>query len=529
MKRLVLVFLAMLLGGASHLNAATGKRKALLIGNDTYSGVGFKPLNGAPSNDVDALKLALVGSGFDKNEIVVRKNLNSRTFLSAIVEFAQGLQTDDSVLVYYSGHGFSLDQVDYLVSTDFSLVDGLTKADAINQNVSLVDVLAQLTNVKTKAIILDACRSQLPVYKSASDPRLANLEQLAVQKGTGSLIGYSTSNGKVASGTSPKGLSLYTQYLVNSLNQRPSSMLLALAVAKNMTYENSSPHQVAAFYDEMGGGDFPLLGVPPPPTPPNLSTWDEIPTGLSWTTTDNHTPLTWTSARYYCSSLSIDGYTDWRLPTLNELRGLHEYPSHTKYQLNPAFQLSDRYMWTSTLAYSSATTDAYMRWDFKKTESSFESKNTANALCVRDNFDVALNRIFELARRDDLSTLTRMHDNDADNTWSASITLPGSAGNWVWGCHLRQLNDGRKQYYDFVYESVYLEQTDAALQERIDSLGTRISTLGGFEDKGKLGKMEFYKSADGLSFTIHINRATRKLLFTIYPRGIEPKADDYND
>lgn len=46
-------------------------------------------------------------------------------------------------------------------------------------------------------------------------------------------------------------------------------------------------------------------------------------TGLMWATKDNGKDINWKNAQQYCQSFTAGGYTDWRLPTVEELKTLY--------------------------------------------------------------------------------------------------------------------------------------------------------------------------------------------------------------
>jgi hypothetical protein len=47
-------------------------------------------------------------------------------------------------------------------------------------------------------------------------------------------------------------------------------------------------------------------------------------TRVMWTLKDNGSSIDWNGAVAYCKSLRIGGYSDWQLPTIQELQGLHD-------------------------------------------------------------------------------------------------------------------------------------------------------------------------------------------------------------
>ena len=47
-------------------------------------------------------------------------------------------------------------------------------------------------------------------------------------------------------------------------------------------------------------------------------------TGLMWASKDNGEDINWKDAKQYCESYRGGGYTDWRMPTQDELAGIYD-------------------------------------------------------------------------------------------------------------------------------------------------------------------------------------------------------------
>ncbi|MDM8541869.1 DUF1566 domain-containing protein [Desulfococcaceae bacterium HSG9] len=58
-------------------------------------------------------------------------------------------------------------------------------------------------------------------------------------------------------------------------------------------------------------------------------------TGLIWAANDNEKDINWKDAKQYCENYTAGGYTDWRLPTIDELKGI--YNSESSYMMDCAF------------------------------------------------------------------------------------------------------------------------------------------------------------------------------------------------
>jgi len=99
-------------------------------------------------------------------------------------------------------------------------------------------------------------------------------------------------------------------------------------------------------------------GQTPRYTRASNSVTDEL-THLMWQ--DDATPETmaWSDAQSYCSNLSLDGYTDWRLPTRKELVGLSDYGRYSP-AIDPIFQNTISNIYWSSTTYASNTSLAWI-------------------------------------------------------------------------------------------------------------------------------------------------------------------------
>ncbi len=97
----------------------TGRRLALLIGNDRYA-MPIPPLE-TPPRDVDSVAAVLkTRLGFDTR---ILKNAGKADIIRAVAALAREAQPADSVLLYYAGHGYLMDDTDmgYWIPSDASV------------------------------------------------------------------------------------------------------------------------------------------------------------------------------------------------------------------------------------------------------------------------------------------------------------------------------------------------------------------------------------------------------------------------
>ena len=65
-----------------------------------------------------------------------------------------------------------------------------------------------------------------------------------------------------------------------------------------------------------------------PPTSDQAPPWTDESTGLMWTRSDNAADLDFGGAVAYCKNLNRAGFSDWRLPEMEELKGIYDPSSN---------------------------------------------------------------------------------------------------------------------------------------------------------------------------------------------------------
>lgn len=194
-----------------------GAKQALVFGNGAYDGMELPN----PPNDAKAMTSLLTEAGFT---IDSRINASRAQMLEAIDRFARVIRQPGTkvAVFYYAGHGVQLDWRNYLVPVD-AIVD--KRSDIQARCADLNAFLGQLAEIKDKTfiVILDACRDD--PFGNRYKPEARGLSQFDAP--VGSLLGYATAPGKVASDGSGKN-GLYTENLVRELSQRAGRLEDAL-------------------------------------------------------------------------------------------------------------------------------------------------------------------------------------------------------------------------------------------------------------------------------------------------------------
>ncbi|WP_414552715.1 caspase, EACC1-associated type [Anabaena sp. CCY 0017] len=194
------------------------KKIALLIGISEYQ-PGLAQLPKAV-NDVEAMQRVLVDSergGFAEGDVTVLKNPQRQDMAEAIEDLYTKCQKDDLVLLYFSGHGVTVANGDFYLSTRSTEKNqgNLRTASAVAAR----DVHSWMNGSKSKrlVVILDCCFSgAFAKGLTAKDSGAIDLQQYL--GGEGRAILTASTSTQYAYESDGLDLSIYTNYLVEGIS-----------------------------------------------------------------------------------------------------------------------------------------------------------------------------------------------------------------------------------------------------------------------------------------------------------------------
>jgi TPR repeat protein len=267
---LTILLAAMVFGHLAASSAEAQTRRAFLVGVQRYSDGYINPLTRAV-NDAKDLAKDLEDAGFDKKNIKVATDIRTKdAFDKEFDAFLKTVEAGDTVLFFFSGHGFGVeaDQNNYLLFTELkspftyarsqmndperrnadivrlripSFVDSYQRNEIPQSGVAASEIERKLAekNPKTVIMILDACRS---LVKAENDPTEINVAKRTGDSGSrlitgrkpppGFIVLYSASFGEQALESLTRNdsgrNSLFTEVLRYEL-LRPGQSLIELA------------------------------------------------------------------------------------------------------------------------------------------------------------------------------------------------------------------------------------------------------------------------------------------------------------
>lgn len=233
---------------AFEASAETGRRVALLIGNQNYKNVSNLS---NPHNDVELMAGVLKEAGF--SSVQVATDLDLRNMQRALRDFEDQADGAEVALVYYSGHGMEMNGQNFLIPVDAALKSDRDVADETMVLSRLERALGGATRLKL--VILDACRDNpfastmtRSVGTRSLGKGLAKVEPDAADM----LIAFASRAGTVAldgaGGNSPFALALSRFLVEPGLDIR-----LALGKVRDYVIELTDRQQEPFVYGSLGG------------------------------------------------------------------------------------------------------------------------------------------------------------------------------------------------------------------------------------------------------------------------------------
>ena len=338
MSRTLTILVAIALVSTLRTGAAwaDGARKALVIGNASYGRGGLSN----PLRDAAAVGAALGTLGF---RVTRKNNLKKSDMRTAVNGFVSTLRRSDVAIVYYAGHGIELKGKNYLLPVDFN---ARNEDDAVDDGYSLDTLMARLSRRGggLNVVIVDACRDD-PYSRGWSrggrSRGLAKVESLPTE----TYIAFSSQPGATASDGGGSANSPFTSALLRHLPEAGVELDVMFRQVRSDVREATGGRQdpwtnhnmTGVFHLVAGSSQQSGRWTPPPgsiyvpevPEEPTSSpareiqdTWKDPTTNLKWQVTPTGGKMKESAAKAHCAGLSLDGRTDWRLPTISELRSL---------------------------------------------------------------------------------------------------------------------------------------------------------------------------------------------------------------
>jgi len=136
-------------------------------------------------------------------------------------------------------------------------------------------------------------------------------------------------------------------------------------------------------YTQFDDGDY-QIGITPSYSRSGDIVTDNV-TKLQWQ--DNEEVKTvkksWEDAKSYCSSLSLGGYNNWRLPTRKELRSIVDYGKHDPTIDSTFVNVTSNSYWSATTGVSISSSAWVVRFDYGNDYWSTKTADVYYIRCVR--------------------------------------------------------------------------------------------------------------------------------------------------
>jgi hypothetical protein len=111
--------------------------------------------------------------------------------------------------------------------------------------------------------------------------------------------------------------------------------------------------------------------------------WTDNATGLTWTAKDSDSALSPNQAGDYCSRQRSGEYSDWRMPTIDELEALYDSKLSKRYKIKGPIELSDSCILSGTTNSSGEVWTFCFNNGGRNLGGGSGCGTTGRALCVR--------------------------------------------------------------------------------------------------------------------------------------------------
>jgi uncharacterized caspase-like protein/peptidoglycan hydrolase-like protein with peptidoglycan-binding domain len=273
--------------------AAADKRVALVIGNGAYKNA---PRLDNPTFDAKAVAHAFRRLGF---QVVDGYDLDIAQMRAKVSEFSALLPDAKSAVVYYAGHGVSVDDENYLIPTDIVLKSP-TDLDLGAIGVSLL--LKQMKREdRVNVVILDACRDNPFATALAKNKTRAIVDQRGLSRidgdlARGTLIAFASDPKSIALDGPSGQHSPFTEAFLDHVADPGVSIDTVMSRVRTEVWEKTKHNQLPWVNTSLIG-DYALN---PQASSEAGADVEKVPAGAA----ASHEDLLWESAQH--SNLSAD-------------------------------------------------------------------------------------------------------------------------------------------------------------------------------------------------------------------------------
>lgn len=267
---LILVAMGIVIAPPASVLAAEGRRVAFVVGIGTYDTLPDDKQLKNSVHDAEGVSAKLTEIGF---QVTKAFNLTRQGFYEKWLDVLNDLTEEDTLVLFYSGHGVQIRQQNYLLPRDIPRIDRQREDLVTSQAISLTDVLNDLTQgrgdkppPKRAVVIIDACRDNPFLLSGSKGMKVAS--GLAKPSSTrGVFIIYSADENSISLDRLPNDdksvkYSVFTRALLPLLTRPIKLQDLSLELKRTVLSftRNTRVEQRPTSYDGTDGEEFCLAG-----------------------------------------------------------------------------------------------------------------------------------------------------------------------------------------------------------------------------------------------------------------------------